>query len=59
MFYLTASTSVVADSLAALMGYFNEDAMGLITDMYNWYYVCVSNQISKVANISLYIQIGQ
>ena len=59
VFYMTASTSVVADSLAALMGYFNADTMGLITDMYNWHYFRVSNQISKVTNISLYIQIGQ
>ena len=58
VFYMTASISVVADSLVALMAYFNEGAMGLITERYHSYYLQVSNQLSKVACISLYIQIG-
>ena len=59
VYYMTASTSVVADSIALLMGYFDVDTMGMITDVYHWYYVGVSNQLSKVTKISLYIQIGR
>ena len=61
VFYMTASASVVADSIAALVEYFSIDTMGLITDTYHWYYNRVSNQLSKAAKIhvSLYIQIGQ
>ena len=61
VFYMTASASVVADSIAALVEYFSIDTMGLITDTYHWYYSRMSNQLSKAAKIhvSLYIQIGQ
>ena len=61
VFYMTASASVVADSIAALVEYFSIDTMGLITDTYHWYYNRMSNQLSKAAKIHvlLYIQIGQ
>ena len=59
VFYMTASTSVVADSIAALVRYFNVDTMGLITDTYHWYYSRVSNQLSKATKISLCFHIGQ
>ena len=58
VFYMTASTSLVADSLVELMAHFNEDTMGLIAETYHSYYFRLSNQLSKVASISLYIQIG-
>ena len=59
MFYMTASTSVVTDSIVALMNNFNEDTIGLITESYHSYYLRVSNQLNKKARVSLYIQIGQ
>ena len=58
MFYMTASTSVVTDSIVALMNNFNKDAIGLITESYHSYYFRVSNQLYKKANVPLYIQIG-
>ena len=57
VFYLTASTLVVTDSLAALNDMLSVN-MGLITDTHHSYFSRLSSQLSKKAKVSLYIEIG-
>lgn len=57
MFYMTASTSVVTDSLVSLMSRFNQNDIGLITDIHHSYFARISSELGKKANL-LYIQVG-
>ena len=57
-YYATASTSVVADSLLAVMKYLKKNTLGLITETNHSYYSRLSSQLRKVSNLVSYIEVN-
>ena len=58
VFYMTAPTSAVTDSIASLVSRFNRN-LGLIIEASHSYFSRISNELVKKANVSLCIQIDK
>ena len=57
--YLTASTSVLTDSVVAFVNVINQTRIGVISESTHSYYSTISNDLLTKANVSLYIHIGK
>ena len=55
---LTASTSMLTDSLSAFLAIINQTRIGVISESTHSYYSTVSNNLLTKANVSLYIHIS-
>ena len=55
---LTASTSVLTDSLSAFLAIINQTRIGMISESTHSYYSTISNDLVTKANVSLYIHVS-
>ena len=55
---LTASTSVLTDSLSAFLAVINQTRIGVISESTHSYYSTISNDFLTKANVSLYIHVS-
>ena len=55
---LTASTSVLTDSLSAFLAVINQTRIGVISESTHSYYSTISNDLLTKANVSLYIHVS-